>query len=827
MLSRSLPASPGYNIWNYTYNTFGEVLTSTDPLGHTTTNTSDSHGNLLTTTTPSPDGGTTPGSTTRFAYDSQGQLLTITDPLNHATTLTYYATGLVHTLTDVQSNVTTYVYDARGNRTSVTDAASNQTQFAYDSMNRLTQITYPDASTVQFAYDWRGRRTSVTDQNNKTTGYAYDDADRLISVTDAAGHTTSYNYDTENNLTDIYDANNNHTQFSLYYGSPYPGRMTFPSGYYESYSWDFSGNLMSKVDRNSSQTNYYYDYQNRLTQVYGKKLYTYDAAGRLSQVSDYNTTGTYSFTYDDMNRLKTATTDYTFDSHGAYTVQYGYDAASNRTSMTDPQSAVTTYTYDSLNRLSNLQDPSSHNFGFSYDALSRRTQLTRPNGVNTNYSYDNLSRLLAVLHQVGSTTLDGASYTYDNAGNRTSKTDYLASLTSNYSYDNLYQLTGVTQGASTTESYSYDAVGNRLSSLGMSPYSYNSSNELTATPSASYTYDHNGNTKTKVDGSGTTTYNWNSLNQLTSVALPGSGGTVSFKYDPFGRRVQKSSASGTVDYLFDGENILEETDNSGGVLARYTQGHEVDEPLDELRSGITSYYETDGINSVTSLSNSTGALLNTYTYNSFGNQTSTSGLIPNPLQYTARNYDAETGVYYFRARYYDKDSGRFLSEDPLIIRGGANHYLYAENRPTTLYDPWGLMSWVYNVTRRNHGWGVLANGETHPELPPDIRVDCKCIGKGQYKATVTVSFDITIWYGTQGQLKHENGHLQILEDYLHGRTQHYADTYERVYPSIQECRAAEKAIFNDLASDWQQINKLEEAHDDWFQNAWYWIVNKF
>ena len=96
--------------------------------------------------------------------------------------------------------------------------------------------------------------------------------------------------------------------------------------------------------------------------------------------------------------------------------------------------------------------------------------MTRPNGVNTNYAYDNLSRLLSVLHQAGSTTLDGAGYTYDNAGNRVSKTNYLNNVTEGYSYDPLYQLTQVTQGASTTESYSYDPVGNRLSSLGVSPY---------------------------------------------------------------------------------------------------------------------------------------------------------------------------------------------------------------------------------------------------------------------------------------------------------------------------------------------------------------------
>ena len=153
---------------------------------------------------------------------------------------------------------------------------------------------------------------------------------------------------------------------------------------------------------------------------------------------------------------------------------------------------------------------------------------------------------------------DGASYTYDAAGNRTSKTDLLSNVTSNYGYDAIYQLLSVTQGASTTESYTYDLVGNRLSSLGMSPYVNNSSNELTSTPAASYTYDKNGNLLTKTPvGSDPTNYTWDYENRLAKVVLPANGGTVTFKYDPFGRRVQKSfSAGGTTNYLYDGANLV-------------------------------------------------------------------------------------------------------------------------------------------------------------------------------------------------------------------------------------------------------------------------------
>src|ERR1700742_462356 len=146
----------------------------------------------------------------------------------------------------------------------------------------------------------------------------------------------------------------------------------------------------------------------------------------------------------------------------------------------------------------------------------------------------------------------------NHKGNRLSKTDQASGITSNYGYDSIYQLTGVTQGTSTSESYSYDPVGNRLSSLNVSPYAYNPSNQLTSTPAASYTYDANGSLKTKLDSTGTTTYNWDIENRLSSVVLPGTGGTVSFKYDPFGRRVQKSGPLGTTNYLYDGRNLLEE-----------------------------------------------------------------------------------------------------------------------------------------------------------------------------------------------------------------------------------------------------------------------------
>jgi RHS repeat-associated protein len=302
-----------------------------------------------------------------------------------------------------------------------------------------------------------------------------------------------------------------------------------------------------------------------------------------------------------------------------------------------------------------------------------------------------------VLHKLGTTTLDGASYTYDNAENRKTRTDNRLNTTLTYGFDNIYQLQTAKQGSTSKESYTYDIVGNRLTSqIGSQPvttYMPNTSNELMSTtnPTVSYTYDNNGSVLTKSDG---TQYTWDYENELTQVTLPSPGGTVNFKYDPFGRRIQKSfTQSGTTtttDYLYDGVNRVEDVDVNGNLLARYVHGRAIDEPLEEVASGTTSYYQQDGIGSVSSLSNSAGALTNTYTYDSYGKLTASTGTLANPFRYTAREFDPETGLYEYRARYYDQNIGRFLSEDPIGFDGGINFYAYVDNDPTMLVDPFGF-----------------------------------------------------------------------------------------------------------------------------------------
>jgi RHS repeat-associated protein len=132
-----------------------------------------------------------------------------------------------------------------------------------------------------------------------------------------------------------------------------------------------------------------------------------------------------------------------------------------------------------------------------------------------------------------------------------------------------------------------------------------------------------------------------------------------------------------------------EYDQNSNITAKYTHGPNIDEPLAVQQGTAIYYYHADGLGSITGLSNTSGTIVQTYSYDSFGNMTST-GSISQPFTYTGREYDQETGMYFYRARYYDPKVGRFVTKDPISFNGGdVNLYAYVKNDPINLTDPEG------------------------------------------------------------------------------------------------------------------------------------------
>lgn len=212
-----------------------------------------------------------------------------------------------------------------------------------------------------------------------------------------------------------------------------------------------------------------------------------------------------------------------------------------------------------------------------------------------------------------------------------------------------------------------------------SPATCNVNNQLTQWKGANLTYDANGNLTTD----GTNTYTWNARNQLVSIS---GGASASFQYDPFGRRVSKT-IGGTTQYLYDGANPVQEISGSSASANLLTGG--VDEYFQRTDSAGARNFLTDALGSTLALADSTGTLLTQYTFEPFGNTSITGAATTNSFAYTGRELDA-TGLYFYRARYYNPQLQRFISEDPIGFMGGINKYDYVLDSPTNFNDPSGL-----------------------------------------------------------------------------------------------------------------------------------------
>ena len=376
--------------------------------------------------------------------------------------------------------------------------------------------------------------------------------------------------------------------------------------------------------------------------------------------------------------------------------QYTYDLNGNRASMITPYGTFT-YAYDALNRVTSITNPNNEVTTFGYDAISRRTSMAYDNGVVTTYSFDAASRLTNLSNDLGATNITNNSYLYDSVGNRTSMTDSYG--TSTYQYDDVYRLTNAThpQLYNPTETLTYDPVGNRLTSHLSGDYVYDNLNRLLEDGSYTYSYDNNGNLTGKVDKatSATTTYQYDGGDRLTQVATPTD--IVLYQYDGFGRRISKSVNGVVTKYVYDREDILFEFDENDQIKARYTHGPGIDEPISVDRDTdsngtleTTYYYQYDGLGSAIAITDSSGNVVQTYEYDAFGKIVQQTGSIENSYTYTGREWDAEAGLYYYRARYYDPILGRFINGDPIGFAGGdVNFYVYVQNNPVNFVDPEG------------------------------------------------------------------------------------------------------------------------------------------
>jgi RHS repeat-associated protein len=394
--------------------------------------------------------------------------------------------------------------------------------------------------------------------------------------------------------------------------------------------------------------------------------------------------------------------------------------------MSYPNGVTTDYTYDAESRLTGIEASLGAapitQFGYQYDAVGNRTQKSTLS-YTEDYGYDPAYQLTQV--QRTGATPNRWFYTYDRAGNRTAE-QVDTSVTSS-SYDEMNRLLGRQAGGnilvrgSVSEPSTVTVQGepvvveadNTFAGPAVVPSgtgqfgvtatdpagnSRTNTYEISTTGSAAtYQYDPNGNLTQKVENGETWDYVWNAENQLIRVCkdlvppqtCDSDGVAVaSFQYDALGRRLKRVAAGLTTTWAYDGVDILREI--AGTATVTYVSGAGIDQPLRKETATGATYYHADGLGSIVATTDASGAVSMSRQYGVWGH-IQAGGTQPG-YGFTGREWDSEIGLHYYRARYYDPDSGRFITEDPITYRGGVNFYAYVGNNPTTWIDPEGLQA---------------------------------------------------------------------------------------------------------------------------------------
>ncbi|HAA10689.1 MAG TPA: hypothetical protein DCE41_02935, partial [Cytophagales bacterium] len=692
------------NVTQFTHDAEGRILTHQDALSHSVAyayagpdnqvsavvdkrgNSTlfgfDGAGNMNAITLPD-------GSSMGMEYNGQGDLTRYTDGRGNGYTLAYDANGNLSSAT-YPSGTENYAYSQTGQLLGFTDMNQHTTTYTYDELDRLEKITNPLSETQEYFYDASGNLTRVVDERRVETNYAYSASDQLTQVTTPAG-ITQYQYDGLGNITQVTDANGHHRTLQ-YDTQSRIKKTTDGAGFATHFTYDANGNILSRTDGNGDVTTYQYDALNRLIQKSYRgntDVFEYDAAGNM--VSARNNQVSLSFTYDALNRVVTRTVD-----TWGKTIRYQYDAAGNRTQMIDAEGGVTQYTYDASNRLVVLENPQGQSFSFSYDAGGRLLTQTNSNGTQAEFAYDAADRLLSVAH-INPTidTLVGQAFGYNAKGFRTSMVE-AGEGQHVYTYDDADRLTGVSYPGGDQESFTFDGAGNRTglqgALAGNVAYQYDAGDRLLSAGGTTYLYDGNGNLTLKISSGDSTVYEYDGENRLVGVQLS-SGSWIQYAYDALGNRVQSVENGVITRYVHDGVNVLADYNGQNTLQARYTSALLEDTWLGAEIDGQVYTYHRDALSSVKSVTNSSGAEVASYAYDVYGNLTNEQGTLENRIRYTGREYEATTGLYFYRTRYYDPEVGRFLTQDQANIQidrpNGLNRYSYVEGNPVCFNDPGG------------------------------------------------------------------------------------------------------------------------------------------
>ncbi|MFQ5346094.1 MAG: RHS repeat-associated core domain-containing protein, partial [Mariprofundus sp.] len=587
------------------------------------------------------------GSVTSRTYHPLGEVGTTTDANGNTTSMGYNTLGRLTSITDPLGNIWSRTYDTEGIITSRSDPLGNTTNFVSDKMGRITQTTSPLGFVSTVSYDAMGRVATTTDPLNQITTFSRDARGQVTAISLPGGTISSTI--TRNALGE-------------------PTSIVDPNGNAWNRSYDTSGRLVSSTDPLGQAKTTTYDNRNRPSVVtfpgaLGTQTLGYDAAGNVISIN-YSDGTVFSFSYDARNDLISANNggvtpnnvSRSYDANGRISNSNGIaitrDAGERITTMTLAAGRTVTYAYDANDNLATVTDWAGGITTFTYDNAGRLTGMTRPNGVNQTNARDNDSRLTGIIEGA----ISSISLTRDANGQITAATRNVPQAASSAT------LTGSTQtfdAASQVVGNTYDVLGRRTAA-------------------------------------GADTFNWDHASRLTAYTVGGT--TAANVYDSLGRRISRTVGANTVDYVWnDGLGLpsisVEQRNATDFRYFVHTPAGDLLYSVDAA-TGSRNFYHFDEMGNTIFITDDAGTVIGSYAYTPFGQLIASTVALDNPFTWQGKHgiMDEGNGLYYVRARYYDANSGRFISRDAKksIAPMTVNPYQYALNNPLSFLDVNGL-----------------------------------------------------------------------------------------------------------------------------------------
>ncbi|MFE9343030.1 RHS repeat-associated core domain-containing protein [Streptomyces olivaceus] len=699
------------------YDETGRTRRLTDPDGSFWSYTYDERGNRLSVTDPS-------GATTRYGYDALGRPVSVTDALGHTRHIQTDAAGLPLSFTDPEGRTTRARCDSFGRVTAVTDAAGATDRFGWTVEGLAAWRSFPDGATEAWSWDGEGNLSSHTARNGSVTTYEFTHFHQPASRTTADGRRYTFAYDTELNLTGVNGADGRTWEYAYDEANRLIREMDF-NGRTLTYTHDAAAQRTSWTNGAGQTTEVTVDLLGRPREYRTADdvtTYEYDSAGSLLRAANGDTT--VERTYDPAGRTLTETVN-------GRTTTYAYDALGRRTSRRTPSGITSTWTYESTGRPQTLSGSGS-DLRFDYDTAHREIRRSLGTAAVLHQSWDDSGRLAEQSvaaagrgsGEAGGGILQHRTYEYGVDG-ALSEIDELLGESRRFDTDPVGRLTAV-RTADREEKYGYDRAGNLVTTSTHAggedsrPHEFDGT-RLHRAGRTTYTHDGQGRLIRRTvrllsGGRRTSHYEWNAEDRLVRT-VTADGSEWRYTYDPDGRRVGKQRVGTGGDVLeeatfnWDGTRLAEQIDTDGTVTTwdyapgsyrpvaqTVTGGRErpaADGTAGDQAGTDARFYAivTDLIGTPTELVSSDGRIVWHRRFTAWGGPNgapSSAAETDCPLRFPGQYADAETGWNYNYFRYYDPETARYISADPLGLAPDPNDYAYVAN-PLLLLDPLGLI----------------------------------------------------------------------------------------------------------------------------------------